>query len=116
MNKTPIITVTGAEISGLFCSENLRGGAFDIFVFDKTWSQVGRMSTHSGDGWQCDHGAQYFTARDPGSRAEVARWQAAGPAPRTRQRTIRTLAHARRHRRATARPGNRNPLQMDLDF
>lgn len=38
------------------------------------------MSTRRGDGWQCDHGAQYFTARDPGFRAEVARWQAAGVA------------------------------------
>ena len=36
-----------------------------------------------GDDWQCDHGAQYFTARDPDFRAEVARWQhgvAADPA------------------------------------
>lgn len=38
------------------------------------------MSTRRGEDWQCDHGAQYFTARDPGFRAEVARWQAAGAA------------------------------------
>jgi predicted NAD/FAD-dependent oxidoreductase len=43
------------------------------------------MSTRRGDGWQCDHGAQYFTARDPGFRAEVARWQAAGVAGRGRR-------------------------------
>jgi HlyD family secretion protein len=30
------------------------------------------MSTRRGDDWQCDHGAQYFTARDPDFRAEVA--------------------------------------------
>jgi predicted NAD/FAD-dependent oxidoreductase len=30
--------------------------------------------------WQCDHGAQYVTARDPAFRAEVARWQQAGVA------------------------------------
>jgi renalase len=38
------------------------------------------MSTRRGDGWQCDHGAQYFTARDPGFRAEVARWEQHGVA------------------------------------
>lgn len=42
------------------------------------------MSTRrgeDGDGaWQCDHGAQYFTARDAAFRAEVARWQQAGVA------------------------------------
>jgi len=31
------------------------------------------MSTRRGDGWQCDHGAQYFTARDPAFRVEVKR-------------------------------------------
>ena len=38
------------------------------------------MSTRRGDGWQCDHGAQYFTARDARFRAEVARWEQAGVA------------------------------------
>ena len=42
------------------------------------------MSTRRGDDagqpWQCDHGAQYFTASDPAFRAEVARWQQAGAA------------------------------------
>lgn len=38
------------------------------------------MSTRRGEDWQCDHGAQYFTARDPRFKAEVARWQAAGVA------------------------------------
>ena len=38
------------------------------------------MSTRRGDDWQCDHGAQYFTARDPRFKAEVDRWLAAGVA------------------------------------
>ena len=37
-------------------------------------------TTRRGDDWQCDHGAQYFTARDPDFRTEVARWQALGVA------------------------------------
>lgn len=38
------------------------------------------MSTRRGEGWQCDHGAQYYTARDPDFCAEVARWTSAGVA------------------------------------
>lgn len=38
------------------------------------------MTTRRGEGWQCDQGAQYFTARDPDFRAEVARWTRAGVA------------------------------------
>ena len=38
------------------------------------------MSTRRGNGWQCDHGAQYFTACHPDFRAEVARWQRSGVA------------------------------------
>jgi len=64
----------------LSCSKNLHDGAFELSVYDKSRGPAGRMSTRRGDGWQCDHGAQYFTARDPGFRAEVARWQAAGVA------------------------------------
>ncbi|HEY9102356.1 NAD(P)/FAD-dependent oxidoreductase, partial [Chitinimonas sp.] len=37
-----------------------------------------RMSTRRGDGWQCDHGAQYFTARHPLFVAQVAEWEAQG--------------------------------------
>ena len=80
MNKIPRIAVIGAGISGLSCSKNLHDNAFYVFVVDKSRGPAGRMSTRRGDGWQCDHGAQYFTARDPGFRAEVARWQAAGVA------------------------------------
>jgi hypothetical protein len=40
------------------------------------------MSTRRSGDWQCDHGAQYFTARDPSFRAEVGRWELAGLAAR----------------------------------
>jgi predicted NAD/FAD-dependent oxidoreductase len=38
------------------------------------------MSTRRGDDWQCDHGAQYFTARHPAFSAELTRWIEAGVA------------------------------------
>ena len=74
------IAVIGAGIAGLSCATTLQQGGFTVQLFDKSRSPAGRMSTRRGDGWQCDHGAQYFTARDPHFRAEVARWQVAGVA------------------------------------
>ncbi len=74
------IAVIGAGIAGLSCATALQHAGFQVSVFDKSRGPGGRMSTRAGDGWQCDHGAQYFTANDPGFRAEVARWEAAGAA------------------------------------
>jgi predicted NAD/FAD-dependent oxidoreductase len=51
-----------------------------VTVYDKGALPGGRMATRRGDGWQCDHGAQYFTARDTDFSEEVARWAAAGVA------------------------------------
>jgi predicted NAD/FAD-dependent oxidoreductase len=80
MNTPPHIAVIGAGLAGLSCATLLQRAGFAVSVFDKSRAAGGRMSTRRGDGWQCDHGAQYFTARDPDFCAEVARWCAAGAA------------------------------------
>ncbi|MGS0744226.1 NAD(P)/FAD-dependent oxidoreductase [Glaciimonas sp. GG7] len=72
--------VVGAGIAGLSCATLLQQAGHKVSVFDKSRGSGGRMSTRRGEGWECDHGAQYFTARDPDFRAEVARWQQAGVA------------------------------------
>jgi renalase len=74
------IAVIGAGIAGLSSATTLQQAGHKVHVFDKSRGPAGRMSTRRGDSWQCDHGAQYFTARDPAFRAEVARWQEAGVA------------------------------------
>lgn len=78
------VAVIGAGLAGLSCAQALRAAGVAVQLFDKSRGAGGRMSTRRGEGesggWQCDHGAQYFTARDPAFRAEVARWQAAGVA------------------------------------
>lgn len=78
------IAVIGAGLAGLSCAQALLRAGHAVHVFDKARGPSGRMSTRRADDvdgpWQCDHGAQYFTARDPAFRAEVARWQQAGVA------------------------------------
>lgn len=81
MKNTPRqIAVLGAGLSGLSCAHALQAQGVHVTVLDKSRGPGGRMSTRRADGWQCDHGAQYFTARDPAFRAEVQRWQDAGVA------------------------------------
>lgn len=82
-NPLPV-AVVGAGLSGLACAHALLQGGHAVHVFDKSRGPSGRMSTRRADDalghWQCDHGAQYFTARDPAFRAEVQRWQHGGAA------------------------------------
>ena len=78
------IAVIGAGLAGLSCAQALLRAGHTVHVFDKARGPSGRMSTRRAEDahgpWQCDHGAQYFTARSVAFRAEVARWQQAGVA------------------------------------
>ena len=76
------VAIIGAGLAGLSCAYALEQAGVRVSVFEKSGGPAGRLSTRRGDGWQCDHGAQYFTARDPHFRAEVARWERAGVAAR----------------------------------
>ena len=78
------IAIVGAGLAGLTCAQFLAQAGHRVHVFDKSRGPSGRMSTRrSSDAsteWQCDHGAQYFTARDTHFRAQVADWEHAGVA------------------------------------
>jgi renalase len=80
----PRVAVVGAGIAGLACARALMQAGYQVIVYEKSRGAAGRMSTRrsedDGHAWQCDHGAQYFTARDADFRAEVSRWQHAGAA------------------------------------
>ena len=82
----PLTAIVGAGMAGLSCAQALTAAGHTVHLFEKSRGASGRLSTRRGDGngagppWQCDHGAQYFTASDPAFRAEVARWQQAGAA------------------------------------
>ncbi len=68
----------GAGISGLVCARTLAERGHQVQVFDKARGPGGRMSTRRASDWRFDHGAQYFTVRDPGFRARVAAWRRDG--------------------------------------
>ncbi len=80
MKIKPRIAIIGAGISGLACATVLKNAGFNVTVFEKSKGVSGRISTRVTDDWQCDHGAQYFTASDAQFTAEVQRWQQAGVA------------------------------------
>lgn len=67
------VAIIGAGIAGLACARFLAGNGHEVDVFDKGRGPGGRMSTRRvstafGEA-SFDHGAQYFTARDPDFRA-----------------------------------------------
>lgn len=76
------VAVVGAGMAGLSCAQILARAGAEVALFDKGRGPGGRMSsrriaTPAGEA-VFDHGAQYFTARDPGFVAQVEAWAAAG--------------------------------------
>jgi renalase len=71
--KTPVQTaptgkhfaVIGAGMAGVACARTLVQAGHRVTVFEKSRGFGGRMSTRSTAFGTFDHGAQYFTVRDP---------------------------------------------------
>ena len=59
------VAIVGAGLAGLTCAQALRQAGADVIVFEKSRGPSGRMATRRTDAAQFDHGAQYFTVRDP---------------------------------------------------
>ncbi|MFM7009564.1 MAG: NAD(P)/FAD-dependent oxidoreductase [Betaproteobacteria bacterium] len=78
MNKkvSKSIAIIGAGIAGLSCAVRLKSLGHQVELFEKGRGPAGRMSTKRGDDWTADHGAQYFTARDPLFIKQVEQWLA----------------------------------------
>jgi predicted NAD/FAD-dependent oxidoreductase len=72
------IAVIGAGLAGLACARRLVDAGRAVTVFDKGRAAGGRMSTRRAGLAAWDHGAQYFTVRDPGFERLVGRARAAG--------------------------------------
>jgi predicted NAD/FAD-dependent oxidoreductase len=59
------VGIIGAGIAGLTLATRLREAGHEAVCFDKGRGVGGRMSTRRTESTSFDHGAQYFTARDP---------------------------------------------------
>lgn len=80
------ILVIGAGMAGLSCATRLAAAGREVTAIDKGRGPGGRMAARraeiGGQTVSFDHGAQYFTARDPAFREVVAEWEATGVAAR----------------------------------
>lgn len=81
-SKTERVAIVGAGLSGLSCACMLSALGFEVRLFDKGRGPGGRTSTRRaviGDvevGF--DHGAQYFTVRDPDLMGRLQEWDRLG--------------------------------------
>jgi predicted NAD/FAD-dependent oxidoreductase len=80
------ICIIGGGMAGLSAATALARAGLTVTVLDKGRGPGGRMAARraeiGGTSASFDHGAQYFTARDPGFQAAVAAWEQAGVAAR----------------------------------
>ena len=74
------VAVIGAGIAGLSCARELQSKGILVDIFEKSRGPSGRISTRRSEDWSADHGAQYFTARDPRFIQEVQNWLQVGTA------------------------------------
>ena len=68
------VVIIGAGISGLLCAEELRRAWQTVQLVEKGRGCGGRMATRRWAGARLDHGAQYFTVRDPRFQRYVDEW------------------------------------------
>ncbi|CAA9558127.1 MAG: Renalase, oxidases 1,2-dihydro- and 1,6-dihydro-beta-NAD(P)H isomers back to NAD(P) [uncultured Truepera sp.] len=72
------IIVVGAGVAGLSAARTLAQAGVRVEVLEKSRGLGGRAASRRLPGTVADHGAQYFTARDPRLQAQVAEWQGTG--------------------------------------
>jgi hypothetical protein len=73
--RKPKIAVIGAGVGGLMCARGLHDHGLDVTVFEKSRGPGGRSATRRIESaLQFDHGAQYFTCKDPRIARYVESW------------------------------------------
>lgn len=82
MSETFDVIVVGAGIAGAVAARTLADRGLRVVVVEKSRGVGGRMATRRFGGGIFDHGAQFFTARDPRFQRWVDRWVASGVAAR----------------------------------
>jgi len=69
------VVVVGAGVSGLACARTLADQGLRVRVIEKSRGPGGRTATRREGEWRFDHGAQYFTVRDPRFGRWVDSWR-----------------------------------------
>lgn len=69
------IVVIGAGISGCVCAWRLAQEGHSVTLLEKGRGVGGRMATRRMEGARIDHGAQFFTVRDPRMKRLLQIWQ-----------------------------------------
>jgi predicted NAD/FAD-dependent oxidoreductase len=72
MRTAKSIAVIGAGMAGLTCARHLQAAGHLVRVFEKSRGIGGRLATRRAGEARFDHGAQYFTARDPELLRDIA--------------------------------------------
>lgn len=70
--------ILGAGLAGLVAARELQAHGVRVTVLDKGRGVGGRMATRRLGEALCDHGAQFFTVREPRFAALLNEWQQAG--------------------------------------
>ena len=126
MIDTPLTLIVGAGLSGLAAARALADAGRRVLVLDKGRGVGGRLATRRVEVGETtlhfDHGAQYFTARDPDFRAAVEAWQEADVAdiwaddfPATGDRAGKAHAHYPRYRGTDGMAGIAKHLAAGLE-
>jgi hypothetical protein len=80
------VAVVGAGISGLTAARELTRAGIEVTVFERGRGPGGRASRRRAEGFEFDHGAQYFTARGEAFAEQTRRWVASAVAAEWRPR------------------------------
>ncbi|MBC8098306.1 MAG: FAD-dependent oxidoreductase [Armatimonadetes bacterium] len=72
------VIIIGAGLSGLLAANAVQQQGKSVMVLDKGTSVGGRLATRRLGAGLADHGAQFFTVRDPEFQAVVEGWLSAG--------------------------------------
>ncbi len=72
------VAIVGAGVAGLSAASVVRDHGLRVLVLEKSRGLGGRAATRRRGDQRIDHGAQFFTARDPRFQARVDGWLATG--------------------------------------
>ena len=82
------VGIIGAGLAGLAAARTLSKHGHQTVTFDKGRGPGGRSTSRRAAPFAFDHGAQYFTARDPGFRRSLEKWLEQGVVARWDARLV----------------------------